>query len=355
MTLGVREAGPHDRADWTAFVASRPEGDILQSWAWGEAGAGEPGEHWRRLMVVDATGRTRAVALVLDRTTFFGRTVLYVPHGPLWDREAPDAAAILAHLLTGLRVHARDRRGVVLKLDPRASHDAALTAALRRALLAGGARPAAHDLQAPSTRIIDLRATEDPVAAWSREARAEARRAEREGTKVTIDRRADPALLDAFHSLLAETSERSGFRIRSRRFLAALAEPLAASDDWFLALALHAGEALAGAVAPRTGDRAYYLYAASTREPGLTSKRGPYAVMAALQRSLREAGTRTLDLWGVREVDDASVSATWEGFSLFKRRFLGTPLRHPGTFDLVIDPAWNRLRDIRERLRRGEA
>jgi lipid II:glycine glycyltransferase (peptidoglycan interpeptide bridge formation enzyme) len=192
------------------------------------------------------------------------------------------------------------------------------------------------------------------VAGWSREARAEARRADREGALVTIDRRADPALLDAFHGLLAKTSERAGFRIRSRRFLAALAEPLAASDDWFLALATYAGEPLAGAVAPRTGDRAFYLYAASTRDPELTSKRGPYAVMAALQRSLRDAGTHDLDLWGVREADDDSVDTDWEGFSLFKRRFLGTPLRHPGTFDLIIDPAWNRLRDLRERLRRTD-
>ena len=87
--------------------------------------------------------------------------------------------------------------------------------------------------------------------------------------------------------------------------------------------------------------------------PELAVKRGPYIAMAALQRALREAGTRTLDLWGVREPDDASVDPSWEGFSLFKRRFGGTPLRHPGTFDLVIDARWNRLREARERLRGG--
>lgn len=351
MSLGIRDGRPQDRGDWTAFVASRPEGDILQSWAWGEAGAGESGEHWSRLLVSDAGGRIRAVAQVLDRATSFGRTVLYVPHGPLWDRDAPDATVILAHLLTGLRAHARERRGIVLKLDPRASEDAVSRTALGRVLLSGGARRATHDLQAPTTRIIDLTAGDDPVAAWSKDARAEARRADREGTAVTLDRVGDPELLDIFHGLLAQTSDRAGFRIRSRRFLAALAEPLAASGDWFMALATYHGEPLAGAIAPRTGDRAFYLYAASTREPRLTAKRGPYAAMAALQRSLREAGTRSLDLWGVREPDDDAADPAWEGFSLFKRRFLGTGLRHPGTFDIVIDERWNRIRDVRERLR----
>jgi peptidoglycan pentaglycine glycine transferase (the first glycine) len=353
VTLGIREAGPADRADWTAFLASRAEADVLQSWAWGEAGAGEPGERWTRLMLVDAGDHVRGVAQVLDRATSFGRTVLYVPHGPLWEREAADAAGQMAILLTALKTHARQRHGIVLKLDPRASSDQARSAAVGRALVAAGARPATHDLQAPTTRIIDLSASDDPVAGWSKDARAELRRAEREGTIARLDRHGRPEVLDAFHGLLVETSERAGFRIRSRAFLGALAAALAASDDWFLALAEHDGRPLAGAIAPRTGDRAFYLYAASTRDQDLAVKRGPYVAMAALQRGLREAGTVNLDLWGVREPDDPAVDATWEGFSLFKRRFLGTPLRHPGTFDLVIDARWNRLRDLRERLRRS--
>lgn len=350
MTLALREAGASDRGGWNAFLASRPEADVLQSWAWGDAGAGEPDEHWSRLVVVDANGRPRGLAQVLDRKTSFGRTVLYVPHGPVWDRDAPDAAEVLARLLNGLKVHARSRRGIVLKLDPRGTGDAVPDAALARAILSIS-EPAQYDLQAPTTRILDLQAGDDPVAGWSKDARAEARRAEREGTTVRVDRSGEAAALDTFHELLAQTSERGGFRIRSRSFLEALTAPLVASDDWFLAIAEHDGTPLAGAIAPRTGDRAFYLYAASTRDKDLARKRGPYAAMAALQRSLREAGTSTLDMWGVREPDDDSVDPAWEGFSLFKRRFGGESLRHPGTFDMVIDPTWNRIRDLRERLR----
>jgi peptidoglycan pentaglycine glycine transferase (the first glycine) len=351
MTLVIRMATSADRGAWSDFVAARPESDILQSWAWGEAGAGEPDERWSRLMAVDGDGRVRGSAQVLDRATSFGRTVLYVPHGPIWDRDDPEAAEVMARLLQGLKDFARDRKGIVLKIDPRASADATVTAAVKRALLADGATLAEHDLQAPTTRIVDLQASDDPVTDWSKDARAEARRADREGTTVTLDRDGDPAALDAFHALLAETSERGGFRIRSRAYLDSLAAPLAAGDDWFMALAWHDGTLLAGAIAPRTGTRAYYLYAASTRDKELAKKRGPYAAMAGLQRALREADTATLDLWGVREPDDDDVDPTWEGFSVFKRRFGGTPVRQPGTFDIVIDPTWNRIRDYRERLR----
>jgi lipid II:glycine glycyltransferase (peptidoglycan interpeptide bridge formation enzyme) len=351
MTLAIREATDSDRADWTAFVASRAEADVLQSWAWGVAGAGEPGERWSRLLVVDAGGHTRGIAQVLARSTSFGRTIQYVPHGPVWDREAPDAAEILARLMLGLRTFGKQERGVVMKLDPRASQDATVTAAITRALETSGVHRARHDLQAPTTRIVDLTTEDDPVAGWAKDARAESRRADREGTVTVVDRDGEPAMLDAFHGLLSQTSGRQGFRIRSREFLARLAEPLVASGDWFLVLASHHGSPLAGAIVPRTGDRAFYLYAASTRDKELAKKRGPYAVMASLMRAHRDAGTRSLDLWGLREPGDETVDVSWEGFSLFKRRFNGRPTRHPGTYDLVLAPTWHRLRDVRERVR----
>jgi peptidoglycan pentaglycine glycine transferase (the first glycine) len=351
MALDLRAAVAADRSGWDAFLAARSEGDILQSWTWGEAGAGEPGEHWSRLVVTGDGGRIRGLAQVLDRRTAFGRTILYVPHGPVWQREAPDAAELLSRLIHGLRSHARSRRGVVLKLDPRASEDATITASLARGLLAAGLRRPRHDLQAPTTRIIALDpAPADPIADWTKDARAELRRSEREGVTTRVLREPDGAALDAFHGLLGETSDRQAFRARSRDFLGVLADELSRSGDWFLGLAEHDGRLLAGAVAPRTGDRGSYLYAASTRDPELAKKRGPYAVMAALLRAHRDASTRTFDLWGVREKDDPTVKMAWEGFSLFKRRFGGTPVRHPGTFDLVIDPFWNAMRDIRERV-----
>ena len=349
MTLSLHDADETDRAGWNAFLASRPEGDVLQSWAWGLAGAGEPDERWSRLLVVDGGGHVRGVAQILDRSTLLGRSVLYVPHGPVWDRDATDAAEVLARLLTGLKAHARNRRGVTLKLDPRGTGDAAADAAFGRALRTT-AQSAVHDLQAASTRLVDLTAGDDPLAGWTSDARAQARRAEREGATVRLDRRGDEVLLDAFHGLLTTAAARAGVPVRSRGFLSRLAQSLVASDDWFMAIAEHDGLPLAGAIAPRCGDRAYYLYAASAGHAAPDAVSGPYLVMAALQRALREAGTTSLDLWGVHEWDDAGAHPARQGSHAFKRAFGGTVLRHPGTFDIVVDPTSSRIRHLRERL-----
>jgi lipid II:glycine glycyltransferase (peptidoglycan interpeptide bridge formation enzyme) len=358
VTLDLRPAHDDERAAWDAFVAAREEGDVLQSWAWGEVGRRQPGERWARLVLVDQAGRWRGVAQVLARRTTFGRSILYVPHGPLWERDAPDSGEVLATLLDGLREHARAERGVLLKLDPRSRPpgmpDGSLDESerLTRSLLRAGLVRSRHDLQAPTTRLLDLTGDEGARRArWTPDARAEWRRALREATAVEVDRVADPRVIDAFHGLWAETSVRAGFRIRPRAFLTELAAETAPRDGWFMALARADGRAVAGATAIRVGDRAFYLYAASTRDRELIVRRGPYAAMAGLVDVLAEAGVRTLDLWGVRERDDPTVDASWEGFSLFKRRFGGVALRHPGTFDLVISPAWHRLRDLRERVR----
>jgi peptidoglycan pentaglycine glycine transferase (the first glycine) len=365
VTLRTRLATPADRARWDAFADARPEADVLQAWAWGEAGAGEPGERWRRVVAVDGADRVRGVAQVLSRATSFGRRVLYVPHGPVWEREAADAAAVLRALLDGVREVARAERGVVVKLDPRAlprptgvvgpgaqPDPADDTSRVADALVAHGLRRARHDLQAPTTRLVALASDPDAMAAaWTADGRAEVRRSRREGVTTSVSRTHEPDALDAFAALLAETASRGGFRARSRAFLGALADELARDGGWYLAQAAFEGRVIAGAVAPRTGDRAFYLYAASTRDPDLARKRGPYAVMAALMAALAADGVRSLDLWGVREPDDPAVGPEWEGFSLFKRRFGGTALRHPGTFDLVVDPLWDRLRELRERLR----
>ena len=229
----LRRADDTDRPKWDAFVASRPEADLLQTWAWGEctALAGEPPAR----LLLDDDGRIRGVAQALMRPAGFGRQVAYVPHGPIWDRSAPDADRLFAWLLQGLRTLARKEKALVVKLDPRAEPGdptdiAALATAhkLRRA----------PDLQAPTTRLIDLRdgATE-LEASWHTDARRLSRRAEREGTQVTISRNPDPAEIAILHDLLTATAERGDFRVRSPEFLSRLATEFAASGGWYLGIA----------------------------------------------------------------------------------------------------------------------
>ncbi len=343
MTISVRRAAEADRPAWDAFVASQPEGDLLQAWAWGEctALAGEPPA---RLLAEDA-GRIRGVAQALMRPAGARRTVAYVAHGPVWDRGAPDDDAILDAILDGLRELAREQHAMVVKLDPRAEPGVELD--IGAVMMRRGLRPA-DDLQAPTTRIVDLRGGPDSLAvAWHPDARRLSRRSEREGVQVRIDRAADPGAVATLHGLLTITAERGEFRVRGLDFLQRLADQLAASGGWYLGTASVDGTPIAAMAFPVVGSRAYYVYGASLREDEWKHKYGAHATMAAMLRTLASDGVRSVDLWGVIEPGDATADPSWEGFSAFKRTFGGTPLRHPGLFDLVTEPIWYRVRQAR--------
>jgi lipid II:glycine glycyltransferase (peptidoglycan interpeptide bridge formation enzyme) len=340
----IRPAEASDRPAWDAFVAARPEGDVLQSWAWGECSAlaGEPPE---RILAEASDGELRGVAQALIRPAGFGRSVAYVAHGPVWERDAVDGQELLGALLAGLHDLAAERRALVVKLDPRAGSDpGAVASQLERFGLRRG-----EDLQAPTTRIVDLAdGGEDLMASWHADARRLSRRAEREAVEVQLDRHGDAAAIATLHELLEITADRAEFRVRSVAFLERLAGDFAAHDGWYLGIARFEGTPFAAMAMPRLGERAYYLYGASLREDAYKHKYGPYAVMASLQRQMAADGVRHLDMWGVVEPDDPDADPAWQGFSAFKRTFGGTPLRHPGLFDLVIDPFWYRLRELRQ-------
>ena len=342
----LRRADLTDRPRWDAFVASRPEADLLQTWGWGECTtlAGEPPER----LLLDDDGRIRGIAQALMRPAGFGRQVAYVPHGPIWDRSASDADRLFAWLLQGLRTLARKEKALVVKLDPRAEPgDPTDVAVLARA----HQLRRAPDLQAPTTRLIDLRdGGAELEASWHSDARRLSRRAEREGTQVTISRDADPAEIAILHDLLTGTAERADFRVRSPEFLARLAAEFAASGGWYLGIARVDGRPAAAMAFPRLAKRAYYLYGALLRDERYKHHYPAHAVMAHLLRAIAADGCTSVDMWGVTEPNDSNADPAWKGFSDFKRTFGGTPLRHSGLFDLVTGRFWYRARHLRERL-----
>ncbi|HEX2626971.1 MAG TPA: peptidoglycan bridge formation glycyltransferase FemA/FemB family protein [Candidatus Limnocylindrales bacterium] len=350
--IQVAEATDDLRPAWTEFIAGRPEADFLQAWAWGEVAAGN-GEEPLRLVARSSDGRIRGVAQVLIRPTSLGRTVAYAPHGPVWEREAADAHDILERLLEGLRAAGKQQRAIVVKVDPRG--DGAPEAAreeLRRELLSLDLKPAREDLQAVTTRVVELGdGGEALLETWNANARRDLRRGLREGVVTKVLHEVDQDAIDTFSKIWDETAARSSFKRRSNDFLRNVADAFGPAGDWTLVLASKDGEPLGGLVALRVGNRGYYVYAASTRAPAAKHASPGYVSMAALMDAFAGEGVSTLDLWGVAEEDSEHAEAAWAGFSFFKRRLGGEPVTHLGTFDLVIDPVLYKVRDLREQLR----
>lgn len=364
----VRAAQAADRDALDAFVVARPEADMLQLWAWGEAMT-VAGQRPERLLATRGEAVVGAMTMLV-RPTAMGRAVIYAPHGPVWDRDAAGSDGVLDALLGAARDRARALRGIVVKVDPRARlegeaadagdgtdrgtarTDAAQVAA---ALRAAGLRASGDDLQARTTRILRVDPDEEVrIAGWKKEARNKWRRGAKAGTTARITREADRAMLEAFHALLAQTAAIKHFNTRGRDFYERLAAELAAGGHLRLVLAEWNGQPIAVRFVAVLGDRAFSLYRATDRSVPRETY-GHHAIMGVLLAALAEEGVVTMDMWGVAEPGDPRADPAWVAFSEFKLEFGGTPLAHPGTFDLVVDPFWYGIRALRERLGRGQS
>lgn len=345
-------APPDDPRAWAALLAEVPTADPLQSWAWAEACIAT-GERWERLMVTDAEGRPAAAVQWHSTSAVLGHPLAYAAHGPVWRRTSePGAPEALRTLMSGMRERCIATGSSAILVDPRRGLPDGIGADPSGAMDALGLAPTSRHVQMPGTRVLDLRGgAEASRAGWDKDTRNLVRRAAREGVEVEVAPGDAAGAMGQLHRLMVDVASRGGFEPRSQPFLTAYGR--AAGDAVFVCLGRWHGRVIAGALVGMVGDRAYYQFAGSLREPELRHANAPYAVMGQVIAECIARGASSLDLCGVNEKDDPAADPRWEGLSSFKRGFGGQPVRHPPVATLVLRPGVERFRGAAQRARQG--
>jgi lipid II:glycine glycyltransferase (peptidoglycan interpeptide bridge formation enzyme) len=295
--IRLRRATDADDATWDAARGSTAAGDFLHDRAWAPVAAFD-GQPQRRFVVEDDASPVGLVA-AQERRLLGRRAFWYVPHGPVLDYAAPEAAARLRGILVGLR----------------------------------------------HTRIVELADDDALLAGFDKDTRYSVRRAEREGVEVTtVEDGADVRAIDALHDLVAETQRRAGFPLPPLERYRVAWRSLAAAGRATILEARREGELLASALLVIEGDRSFYLFSGSRREERGEPKRyASYALQWAMMRLARDRGVRSHDLWGIAP-PTAGADHPWHGVGLFKKGFGGREVTWAGSWDLVVDPTVYRLR-----------
>ena len=332
-----------DRASWDELAGEVPTADPLQSWAWSEAGLAT-GERWDRLIAFDAEGHPAAAVQWHSSSPVLGHPLAYAPHGPLWHRTRGTAApGGLRALIDGMRARALAEGASSILMDPRSGLANEDGADPTWSIAGLGFVPTARHVQMPATRVLDLRGgLEASRRGWDKDTRNLVRRAAREGVGADVTSGDHAPTVAELHLLMLDVAARGGFAPRSKAFLEAYGR--AAGDRVFIVLGRRESRVIAGALVGLVGDRAYYQFAGSLREPAL---RHAYAAYGVMDRVIAECVAReaiSLDLCGVNEKDDPTADARWEGLSSFKRGFGGEPVRHPPVAESVLRPGVERVR-----------
>jgi lipid II:glycine glycyltransferase (peptidoglycan interpeptide bridge formation enzyme) len=334
-----------------------------------------------------ASGRCQLLALV--RRLPGGLCFAYLPHGPELEIPEGERTAFLAELSEAMRP-LLPARCLFIRFDPpwyRVSPSAlgeaaegeavgdkagpsavSLNAEALRPSLGSPLRRSAADVQPPDTVLVDLGPSEaDILAAMKSKWRYNIRLAEKKGVEVEaggLDK------IPEFYRLYRATSERDKIALHPEAYYARLFS-LAAEGrssgakglpDIRLWIARHEGVALAAIITLFRGDRAVYLYGASSDEK--RNLMPAYALQWAAMRAAKASGCREYDLFGIPPTDDPEHPMY--GLYRFKTGFGGRVVHRAGSWDYPLSGiAYTCFRaaesmrtwwykDFKKRLRRSE-
>jgi lipid II:glycine glycyltransferase (peptidoglycan interpeptide bridge formation enzyme) len=212
--------------------------------------------------------------------------VMYVPKGPALDYTDE---RLFERVFSDLERYARRQWGIFVKIDPDVDGPDIVAALIDR-----GWRYSTEQIQFRNTALLDLVSSEkDLLAAMKSKTRYNVRLAGRKGVVVRVGTVED---IPRFYEMYAETGERDGFLIRPFGYYDDAWRLFLEADLAHMLLAQVGDAVVAGLVLFRFGDKAWYMYGAST---GKHRSRMPnYALQWEAIRWAKSEGCTVYDLWG---------------------------------------------------------
>ena len=303
-------------ADWNQFLAAHPNAHLLQTGEWGEL---KSAFGWKPVRVVSG----KAGVQILFRRLPLGFSIGYIP------KANPDRS-----LWNEIDSACRRNRAIFLKLEPDAWEDSALPKGDGL-----GVRVSSHNIQPPRTIIVDISGSEEDILArMKQKTRYNIRLAEKKGVVV---RGWDD--LKSFHKMMLVTGGRDRFGVHSFEYYTQAYALMHPKQMCEILLAEYEGKQLAALFVARHGNRAYYLYGASTDEE--RNRMPTYLLQWEAMKWAKAHGCGAYDLWGVPDEDEATLEANFEkrndglwGVYRFKRGFGGEIKRAVQAMDKVYNP-----------------
>ncbi len=310
-------------SDWEEFIQSdHPDAHLLQTAAWARL---KSAFGWQ----AETVRAGDAGAMVLFRPLPLGFTIAYLPRGPV-----PSTSAALDSLLPQLDALCRSRRAAFLKVEPDIADDPAASGSLR----GSGFRPSPNTVQPPRTIRVDIRGTEDEILARMKpKTRYNIRLAAKHGVAVSAS-----GDLPVFERLMNTTGTRDAFSVHAGSYYRKAYEEFFPHKNVELLLAGFEGEPLAGLMAFAQGNRAWYLYGASSDQR--RDVMAPYLLQWEAIRWARARGCTEYDLWGIPDAGEETLEKEFStrqdglwGVYRFKRGFGGKIWRSIGAWDRVYN------------------
>jgi len=351
-----------DAAQHLAFVEAR-SGSFLQTPAWGRLKTDWRAESLGWFRNTSTGDEMVGAGLVLSRSLpRVGRSLAYLPEGPVTDWDAPDALDVLRTLRDHVKAHgafalrigpavpvrrwhadtvkaaiADDAVGSLRDVTPDVTEDAGMRV---RALLErlGFDHLASDDGFAAGQPeyVFQLplagRTEEDVLAGMNQLWRRNIKKSAKQGVVVT---RGEAGDLPAFHTAYVETATRDHFTPRPLSYFERMFQVMEAENDdrIRLYLAHHDEDLVAATTWVRVGAHTWYSYGASTAAK--REVQGSTAIQWQMMRDAITAGADVYDLRGI--TDTVAADDSHAGLIRFKVGTGGEAVEYVGEWDLPLN------------------
>ncbi len=326
--------------EWNAFIQSQtPAPNLLQTSQWGDFKS-QFGWDTMRLVARRKDGTIDGASQLLFKSLPMGVSrMAYIPKGPVMDWHNANLRDYLLSLSTEF---ALSRNSFLLKIEP----DLPDTPENRAMLTELGFQPSPQTIQPPNTVEIDLSGTEDEILGrMKQKTRYNIRLSARKDITTRIGTADD---LAAFQALNELTSERDGFGVHSAKYYASVYNSFVTTDQVALIFAEYEQQPLAAVMVFRQGERAWYLYGASSNAE--RNRMPAYAAQWAAMQWAKEQGCTRYDMVGIPDATEEQLEAEfqtrkdglWPVYR-FKRGFGGDIVRSVGAWDKPLSKFLYRL------------
>jgi len=327
----ARVISEEEKDCFNSFITNHPKGHILQTWEWGEL---KKRSGWQPIrMIVEDQGSIYAAISLLKRQLPAGAGCLfYAPRGPVLDINDSTAWDTLWQ---GCRDLAAKHKAIFCKIDPDVADDDILW---QQRIKAGGfvATDNGEGFEGVQPRYVfrlDISPDQETLLAnFHQKTRYNLRLAERKG--VTVVPAVPQTELPVFYQLLQETAQRDNFLIRPFAYYQDFYELLVPQGLAQMFLVYYQDKAIAGSLAFKLGDKAWYIYGASANE--YRNVMPNYLMQWRMIQWAKQHGCTMYDFRGVP--GDVDEDHPLYGLVKFKRGFGGDYIKFIGEYDLIYRP-----------------
>ena len=263
--------------------------------------------------------------------------ILYVPKGPTFDY---GDGAVRGEILAALETIAREEKAILIKIDPEVAagwgvdpiEPSPVGEEFVADLAARGWLYSNEQIQFKNTVEMDLTLSEEALlAAMKPKTRYNIRLATRKGIVV---RDGSPADFELMGEMYRETAVRDNFGIRPLAYYLDAWNSFYEAGMGHLLIAEYEGEPIAAVFLIQNGERAIYMYGASTHKE--RNRMPNYLLQWEAIRWSKARGCRVYDFWGA-PTEFAEGDQLW-GVWRFKKGFNARVVRHIGAWDYAPRP-----------------